>query len=166
MSRIIAVTSSSRKPTRISFPPMTTSSTSRSAPPPSLQEVQRKLSVHSTARPKKVRVHLTKSTLILLMLSHPDRSEPCRPFQYHNHTFLEPSPTQTQLSPPILSPQLLSHMVLTRLAVHLNLHYLPLQRENQAVVRSPTKTKTRKKKRVVGGPHPRLRNRTVLSTRR
>ncbi|KAG1750857.1 hypothetical protein EDB19DRAFT_1893368 [Suillus lakei] len=32
---------------------MTTSSTSRSAPPPSLQEVQRKLSVHSTARPKK-----------------------------------------------------------------------------------------------------------------
>ncbi|KAG1887054.1 hypothetical protein F4604DRAFT_1877624 [Suillus subluteus] len=32
---------------------MTTSSASRSAPPPSLQEVQRKLSVHSTARPKK-----------------------------------------------------------------------------------------------------------------
>jgi hypothetical protein len=58
-------------------------------------------------------------------------------------------------------------MVLTRsLAAHPSLHYLPLQRENQAVVRSPTKTKTRKKKRVVGGPHPRLRNRTVLSTRR
>ncbi|KAG2146138.1 uncharacterized protein EDB93DRAFT_1086433 [Suillus bovinus] len=31
----------------------TSSSTSRSAPPPSLQEIQRKLSVHSTARPKK-----------------------------------------------------------------------------------------------------------------
>jgi hypothetical protein len=57
-------------------------------------------------------------------------------------------------------------MVLTRsLAAPLSLHYPPLQRENQEVVRSPTKTKRRKRK-VVGGLQRWPRNHTVLSMKR
>ncbi|KAG0706750.1 PH-domain-containing protein [Suillus ampliporus] len=80
---------------------MTTSSTSRSAPPPSLQEIQRKLSVHSKARPKKAspvsQAHISGTESDSDSVLSPDLVSPTSQ-SYGSNSVLSGSTTQPPLS--------------------------------------------------------------------
>ncbi|KAG1739190.1 uncharacterized protein EDB91DRAFT_1136451 [Suillus paluster] len=101
MSRWLDVTVCHDNPHTSHSHPMTTSSTSRSAPPPSLQEVQRKLSVHSKARPKKAppvsQAHISGTESDSDSVLSPDLVSPTSQ-SYGSNSVLSGSITQPPLS--------------------------------------------------------------------
>lgn len=78
--------------------------TSRSAPPPSPQEVQRKLSVHSAARPKKVRIRFIPLPHSPDLPHNLDRSEPIQaPLVSQAHISGTESDSDSVISPDLVS---------------------------------------------------------------